>query len=180
MLALLVGLIEIGLGLEPARVRRRSAVERGPGRLHERSAITIIVGQLPKLCGFSTGATSFRARLPRGSSTSTRPRPPHSSSASRCPRAPRAPRFTKVIRRCSSRWWVRPSCRPPRAVGHDRDCGHAAQRLPEADVPWTSVGDVVPLFVAAVGITLVSLTDTIATSAAFAARRATTSTRIRR
>jgi MFS superfamily sulfate permease-like transporter len=37
--------------------------------------------------------------------------------------------------------------------------------------PWTNFGDVGPLLIAAVGITLVSLTDTIATSSAFAARR---------
>ena len=36
MLALLVGLIEIGLGLGQARLRRRPALEGGPGRLHER------------------------------------------------------------------------------------------------------------------------------------------------
>ena len=38
-------------------------------------------------------------------------------------------------------------------------------------MPWTQTSDVGPLFVAAVGITLVSLTDTIATATSFAARR---------
>jgi len=38
-------------------------------------------------------------------------------------------------------------------------------------VPWTDLSDVGPLLAAAAGITLVSLTDTIATSTAFAARR---------
>jgi MFS superfamily sulfate permease-like transporter len=38
-------------------------------------------------------------------------------------------------------------------------------------LPWTSVADVGPLLVAAVGITIVSLTDTIATASSFAARR---------
>ena len=38
-------------------------------------------------------------------------------------------------------------------------------------MPWTEFGDVVPLLVAAVGITLVSLTDTIALSTSFNARR---------
>ena len=37
--------------------------------------------------------------------------------------------------------------------------------------PWTSASDIGPLLVAAVGITLVSLTDTIATATSFAARR---------
>src|SRR4029079_4615162 len=43
--------------------------------------------------------------------------------------------------------------------------------VPRPTVPWTSVDDVLPLLVAALGITLVSLTDTIATSSSFAARR---------
>ncbi len=43
--------------------------------------------------------------------------------------------------------------------------------MPLPSVPWTQTSDVVPLFVAAVGITLVSLTDTIATATSFAARR---------
>ena len=48
-------------------------------------AITIIVGQLPKLFGFSTDADSLRRRDPRSSSsTSTRRRRPRSSSASAC------------------------------------------------------------------------------------------------
>ena len=38
-------------------------------------------------------------------------------------------------------------------------------------VPWTKLSDVGPLAVAAVGITLVSLADTIATSSSFGARR---------
>ncbi len=43
--------------------------------------------------------------------------------------------------------------------------------MPTPAFPWTSISDVGPLLIAAVGITLVSLTDTIATSTAFAARR---------
>ena len=43
--------------------------------------------------------------------------------------------------------------------------------MPTPALPWTSISDVGPLLIAAVGITLVSLTDTIATSTSFAARR---------
>jgi MFS superfamily sulfate permease-like transporter len=43
--------------------------------------------------------------------------------------------------------------------------------VPTPSFPWTELNDVGPLLIAAVGITLVSLTDTIATSSAFAARR---------
>ena len=49
--------------------------------------------------------------------------------------------------------------------------GVLAEGLPRPAVPWTDVSDVGPMLIAAVGITLVSLTDTIATSTAFAARR---------
>jgi MFS superfamily sulfate permease-like transporter len=54
---------------------------------------------------------------------------------------------------------------------HIATVGTLPKGFPRPTVPWTSVHDVWPLLVAAVGITLVSLTDTIATSAAFAARR---------
>ena len=43
--------------------------------------------------------------------------------------------------------------------------------LPTPQIPWTQLSDLGPLLVAALGITLVSLTDTIATSTSFAARR---------
>jgi MFS superfamily sulfate permease-like transporter len=43
--------------------------------------------------------------------------------------------------------------------------------FPTPSLPWTGIGDLATLAAAAVGITLVSLTDTIATSSAFAARR---------
>ena len=54
---------------------------------------------------------------------------------------------------------------------HIATVGTLPSGFPKPTVPWTSVDDVWPLLVAAVGITLVSLTDTIATSASFAARR---------
>src|SRR5262249_36336016 len=43
--------------------------------------------------------------------------------------------------------------------------------FPTPSVPWTRLSDVGPLLISAIGITLVSLTDTIATSAAFASKR---------
>jgi MFS superfamily sulfate permease-like transporter len=43
--------------------------------------------------------------------------------------------------------------------------------LPSPSFPWTRLQDVAPLLLAAVGITMVSLTDTIATASSFAARR---------
>jgi MFS superfamily sulfate permease-like transporter len=49
--------------------------------------------------------------------------------------------------------------------------GSLPEGLPTPTLPWTSLDDVVPLLVAAVGITLVSLTDTITLSTSFNARR---------
>ncbi len=49
--------------------------------------------------------------------------------------------------------------------------GALPQGVPTPAIPWTQASDVVPLFIAALGITLVSLTDTIATATSFAARR---------
>src|SRR5262249_20644997 len=54
---------------------------------------------------------------------------------------------------------------------HIATIGTLPHGFPRPAFPWTSYADVGPLFVAAAGITLVSLTDTIATSSAFAARR---------
>jgi MFS superfamily sulfate permease-like transporter len=49
--------------------------------------------------------------------------------------------------------------------------GALPKGLPTPSFPWTSAGDLAPLLAAAAGIVLVSLTDTIATSTSFAARR---------
>jgi MFS superfamily sulfate permease-like transporter len=49
--------------------------------------------------------------------------------------------------------------------------GTLPRGLPRPSVPWTKFSDVGPLMIAAVGITLVSLADTIATSSSFGARR---------
>ena len=49
--------------------------------------------------------------------------------------------------------------------------GALPQGLPSLSFPWTSASDIGPLLAAAVGIVLVSLTDTIATSTSFAAAR---------
>jgi MFS superfamily sulfate permease-like transporter len=49
--------------------------------------------------------------------------------------------------------------------------GSLPKGVPSPSLPWTKANDVGPLLIAAVGITLVSLTDTIATATSFAARR---------
>src|SRR4051794_11374005 len=63
MLALMVGLIEIGLGLgKLGFVADLLSSEVQVGYMNG-LAITIIVGQLPKLCGFSTDADGFLDEL---------------------------------------------------------------------------------------------------------------------
>jgi high affinity sulfate transporter 1 len=49
--------------------------------------------------------------------------------------------------------------------------GSLPRGIPRPSLPWTRLGDIGPLLVAAIGITLVSMTDTIATSSSFATRR---------
>jgi high affinity sulfate transporter 1 len=49
--------------------------------------------------------------------------------------------------------------------------GTLPRGIPRPSVPWTKFSDIGPLMIAAVGITLVSLADTIATSSSFGARR---------
>ena len=49
--------------------------------------------------------------------------------------------------------------------------GTLPQGFPTPSLPWTSASDALALMVGAVGITMVSLTDTIATASSFAARR---------
>ena len=136
-------------------------------------ALTIIVGQLPKLCGFSTDATSFGGEI-----VAWFEHLDETKSAALVvgvsvlvvllvlPRVTRAVPAVLVA--------VLGATVVSAVLGLSDQIptvGTLPSGFPKPTFPWTSVGDVVPLVVAAVGITLVSLTDTIATSAAFAARR---------
>ena len=172
MLAILVGLIEIGLGVgKLGFVADLLSSEVQVGYMNG-LAITIIVGQLPKLCGFSTDADGFveevqrvREELRRARSHRARHGPRHARRPARAPaRHPEAPRRP---RRRGRRHPRHRRVRPRRRHGR-----HPSQGPPHARAcRGPSVGDVVPLLVAAVGITLVSLTDTIALSTSFNARR---------
>ena len=68
---------------------------------------------------------------------------------------------------------MRPSRRAAFGLADEgvRTVGALPSGMPKPEVPWTQFDDLAPLFVAAIGITLVSLTDTIATASSFAARR---------
>ena len=137
--------------------------------------ITIIVGQLPKLFGFSTDGDGFvdelRAFFPgldETNAATARRRPRRAGrAAGPAPADPDGPR--RPGRPSSARPWSRRRSGSPRRAS--ATVGALPQGLPTPSLPWTQLSDVGPLLIAAIGITLVSLTDTIATATSFAARR---------
>jgi high affinity sulfate transporter 1 len=171
MMAVLVGLILIGLGAgKLGFVADLLSKEVQVGYMNG-LAITIVVGQLPKLAGFSTDADGFVDELQAfvdgfGDRNST---------AMWLGLATLAvlvvlPRFTHTIPA------VLVAVIGATVVTGTLDLdistvGTLPEGLPSPSLPWTHIGDVAPMLIAAIGITLVSLTDTIATSTAFAARR---------
>ena len=174
MLAIIVAVIEIGLGIgKLGFVADLLSSEVQVGYMNG-LAIIIIVGQLPKLFGFSTDAEGFGPELKAfvlGLDGTV-------GAALVVGLGVLAillvlSRFTKVV--------------PAVLVGivaatvvsaifdlHAHGVatvGTLPRGVPTPSVPWTKWADVGPLMIAAVGITLVSLADTIATSSSFGARR---------
>jgi high affinity sulfate transporter 1 len=173
MLALIVGLIEIGLGLgKLGFVADLLSSEVQVGYMNG-LAITIIVGQLPKLFGFSTDSDSFVADVREFVKNLDQ------TKASALIIGVGVliillglPRLTTKVPA------VLVAVVAATVVSAAFDLsdkistvGALPKGFPTPRFPWTKLGDVGPLLIAAVGITLVSLTDTIATSSAFAARR---------
>src|SRR6476469_2120078 len=132
-------------------------------------AITIIVGQLPKLCGFSTDADGFVEEA-RTFFTGFDER---NTTALVLGLATLAvllvlPRITRRIPAVLVAVVGATAVTAVFGLGV-ATVGKLPQGLPSPALPWTELGDVGPMVVAAIGITLVSLTDTIATSTSFAA-----------
>ncbi len=174
MLAVIVALIEIGMGLARLGfVADLLSNEVQVGYMNG-LALVIIVGQLPKLCGFSTDAEGFGPEIKAFFV--------HLDSTVGAALAVGLgvlaillilPRFTRLL--------------PAVLVGivaatvvsavfdlHAHGVptvGTLPRGLPRPSLPWTKFADIGPLMIAAVGITLVSLADTIATSSSFGARR---------
>jgi high affinity sulfate transporter 1 len=171
MLAIIVGLIEVGLGVgKLGFVADLLSSEVQVGYMNG-LAITIIVGQLPKLCGFSTDADSFVEEV-REFVTSFDQRDATALTVGLATLAVLLvlPRVTKRIPAVLVA--VVGATVATAIFGFAIDTvGDLPKGLPTPDAPWTHAGDVVPLLVAAVGITLVSLTDTIALSTSFNAKR---------
>ena len=174
MLAVIVALIEIGMGLTRLGfVADLLSNEVQVGYMNG-LALVIIVGQLPKLFGFSTDASGFgpevKAFFVHLDATV--------GAALVIGLAVLAillvlPRFTRVLPA------VLVAIVAATALSAILDLhahgvptvGTLPRGIPKPAFPWTKFSDIGPLMIAAVGITLVSLADTIATSSAFGARR---------
>ncbi len=170
-LAILVGLIEIGLGAgKLGFVADLLSTEVQVGYMNG-LAITIIIGQLPKLFGFSTDASTFVEEVQQFVTHFDQ----RDTTALTVGLATLAvllvlPRFTKTIPAVL----IAVVGATLATAVFDLDIGTVGslpKGLPTPQVPWVSPSDIVALLIAAIGITLVSLTDTIALSTSFNARR---------
>ncbi len=171
MLALIVGLIEILLGIAKLGfVADLLSKEVQVGYMNG-LAVTIIVGQLPKLCGFSTDADDFIDEL----RTFVSGFDERNSTALAVGLGTLAVLLLlpHVLKRIPAVLVAVIGATVVTGVfGLDiPTVGALPEGLPRPALPWTDFSDLAPLLFAAVGITLVSLTDTIATSSSFAARR---------
>jgi high affinity sulfate transporter 1 len=174
MLAVIVALIEIGMGLAKLGfVADLLSNEVQVGYMNG-LAFVIIVGQLPKLFGFSTDAEGFGPELKAFFV--------HLNSTNVASLLVGVgvlaillvlPRFTRVLPA------VLVGIVVATAVSAVFDLhahgvstvGSLPRGIPRPSFPWTKFADIGPLMIAAVGITMVSLADTIATSSSFGARR---------
>ena len=174
MLAVLVGLVEIGLGLgKLGFVADLLSKEVQVGYMNG-LAITIVVSQLPKLFGFSTDADGFLDEvklffegIDQTDVTTLLVGLGVLAILLILPRlTTRLPAILVAVVGATA---------VTAALGLAEEgvktVGALPQGFPAPSVPWTKVSDVAPLLIAAVGITLVSLADTIATATSFAARR---------
>ncbi len=173
MLAVLVGLIEIGLGVAKLGfVADLLSSEVRVGYLNG-LAITIFVGQLPKLFGFSTSADNFIGELRAffdGLDQTSRT----TLITGLCVLAvllvlPRVTKRVPAVLVAVVGVTIVSAVLDLASKGV-ATVGTLPKGVPVPTLPWTSWSDVGPLVLGAVGITMVSLTDTIATSSSFAAR----------
>lgn len=174
MLAILVGLVEIGLGLgKLGFVADLLSKEVQVGYMNG-LGITIIVGQLPKLFGFSTEADSFLGEVRAfvegiGQTHATTLALGISVLAILLILPLITKRLPAVLVAVVAATVA--SALLGLADHGVATVGSLPQGIPAPSLPFTNAGDLPPLIIAAVGITLVSLTDTIATATSFASRR---------
>ena len=159
-----------------ARLRRRPALQGGAGRLHERPGDHDHRRPAAEAVRLLHRRRRVRRRGPPvRRRTSTRPTRRRSLVGPRrarcccwcCPGSP--PRSRRSSSPSSApRSSPRSSTWRPRASRSPVPCPRASRSRPSRGRAPSDVG---PLLIAAIGITLVSLTDTIATATSFAARR---------
>ena len=174
MLALFVGLIEIGLGLgKLGFVADLLSKEVQVGYMNG-LGITIIIGQLPKLFGFSIDADGFlneiKAFVQGLDQTDATTLAVGLAVLAVLLVLPHLSRKVPAVLVAVVGATVLSAALGLADKGV-ATVGPLPQGVPTPAFPWTSLSDVGPLLLAAVGITLVSLTDTIATATSFAARR---------
>lgn len=174
MLAMLVGIAEIGLGLgKLGFVADLLSNEVQVGYMNG-LGITIVLGQLPKLFGFSTEADSFleeiRVFVEGLDNTHATTLLVGLAILALLLVLPRVTTRLPAVLIAVVGATVASAVFGLAEHGVDT-VGSLPQGVPTPSVPWTSAKDVGPLLIAAVGITLVSLTDTIATATSFAAKR---------
>ena len=174
MMALIVGAIEIGLGLgKLGFVADLLSKEVQVGYMNG-LAITIIVGQLPKLFGFSTDADGFidetKAFVSGLDQTNTTALAIGVATLAVLLILPRITTRVPAVLVAVVGATVSTALLDLSEKGV-KTVGALPQGLPMPSIPHVSVSDLGPLLIAALGIVLVSLTDTIATSTSFAARR---------
>ncbi len=173
-LALLVGAIEVGLGIgKLGFVADLLSKEVQVGYMMG-LGVTIVVGQLPKLFGFSTDGDDFIEDVKAFvSGLDQRNRDTLIVGVAALALMLVLPRFTSripavLITVILSTLAVSVFDLTSKGV---TTVGSLPQGFPRPQIPSVDLGDVGALLAAAVGITLVSLADTIATSTSFAARR---------
>jgi high affinity sulfate transporter 1 len=174
MLAVLVGLIEVAMGAgRLGFVADLLSSEVQVGYMNG-LAITIVVGQLPKLFGFSTDAHGFvdevREFFTNLDKTNGAALAVGLGVLAVLLILPRLTRRVPAVLVAVIGATVISAVLVLDQHGV-KTVGALPQGVPRPTLPWTKVSDLGPLLVAAAGITLVSLTDTIATASSFAARR---------
>ena len=174
MLAVVVGLIEVAMGAgRLGFVADLLSSEVQVGYMNG-LAITIVVGQLPKLFGFSTDAHGFvdevREFFTNLDKTNGAALAVGLGVLVVLLVLPRLTRRVPAVLVAVIGATVVSAVLVLDQHGV-KTVGALPQGVPRPTLPWTTVSDLGPLLVAAAGITLVSLTDTIATASSFAARR---------
>jgi high affinity sulfate transporter 1 len=174
MLAIMVGLIELALGLgRLGFVADLLSNEVQVGYMNG-LALVIIVGQLPKLFGFSTDASGFghevQAFFTHLGDTVGAALAVGLAVLAVLLVLPRVTRRLPAVLVAIAGATIVSALFDLHAHGV-ATVGTLPRGVPVPSFPWTRLSDVGPLVLAAIGITLVSLADTIATSSSFGARR---------